>query len=369
MIDIDLSQDIYSNEQVQKMLRRDRTIKFEYLIRNQYNRTIGALSNATGSIAFDSSQGIMRTCMITAKKSELLSLSSVDNRIVPYFCILAPNGHWLKYPLGVFIINPSSILNNKSTYITVAGYDLGEIANDVKLENTLTCRAGDVYTSLITNRIGSLYTNYEVVVDSSLTRPSDIEYEIGTTELDTINAMLDSINYYPLFFDENGKAHAEPYIFPEQRRIQMEYSADNQSIIFDGVQQSTDLFSIPNRYVRYTNDSDSPALRSVYTVTDANIPSSTTRRGRVITDVQEVSDIATQASLDSYTRRAAITGSQQTEYLNFSTALMPGHGYKNCIHVRCEDADIDGKYIETAWNMDLSVGGTMTHQCYKAVNV
>lgn len=312
----------------------------------------------------------MRTCQISAKKSELLDLSSVDNRIVPYFCVLAPNGHWLKYPLGVFIINPASVLQNKAEYITVAGYDLAEIANAMKLTNTVTVPRNSVITSYILQRVTSCgYTNYEIQADEDLKRPSDIEYEIGSTELDTINAMLNSINYFPIYFDENGKAICEPYVFPESRRIQIEYSSDNMSIMHDGVARSTDLFTIPNKFVRYTNDSDSPMLRSEYTVTDENIPSSTTRRGRVITDVQEVSDIATQASLDALTRRAAINMSQATEQLVFTTALMPGHGYKNCIHVRCEDAGIDDKYIETAWDMDLRVGGAMTHTCYKAVNI
>lgn len=368
MNNVDLSQDIYSDAEVQKMLRQNRTIKFEYMIRNQYNETIGSLTDASGSISFDSTQGIMRTCQITAKKSELLDLRSVDNRIVPYFCLLAPNNHWLKYPLGVFIINPSSFLQNKSTYITVAGYDLAEIANAMKLTNTITCQKNTPITSHISERVSSIYTYYDIVADESLLRASDIEYEIGTTELDTINQMLNSVNYYPIYFDENGKAHCEPYVFPEEREVQMEYSDDHLSIIHDGVSQSTDLFTIPNKYIRYTNDSDSPLLRSEYTVEDANIPSSTTARGRVITDVEEVSDVSTQATLDSLTRRAAITGSQYNEELDFITALMPGHGYKNCLHVRVKDADIDNKYIEYAWEMELSVGGEMLHKCYKAVN-
>lgn len=368
MKEIDLSQDIYSDSEVNQILKRDRTVKFEYMIRNQYNQTIGSLSNATGSISFDSSQGIMRTCNLTAKRSELITLSSVDSRIVPYFCVLAPNGHWLKYPLGVFIINPSSILQNKTEYITVEGYDLAEIANAMKLTNTVTCQKNSIITSHISQRVSAIYTNYEIETDSNLKRPSDIEYEIGMTELDTINQMLNSINYYPMYFDENGKAICEPYEFPETRKIQLEYSADNQSILHDGIKRSTDLFKIPNKFVRYTNDSDSPKLRSEYTVTDATIPSSTTARGRIITDVEAVSDIATQASLDSLTRRAAITKSQTTEELVFTTAIMPGHGYKNCIHVRCEEAGIDGKYIESSWEMDLEVGGVMTHTCYKAVN-
>lgn len=369
MNNINYAQDIYTHEQVDRMLRGDREVRYEYIIRNQFNETIGSLSNATGSISFDSTSQIMRTCSINAKRSELLDVNMVDERIVPYFCILAPNKRWLKYPLGVFMINPSAVLNNKSVFVNAEGYDLAQIALDVKLENTATYHAGTVYTSSISNRLGSIYTNYDVVADASLVNPTDTEYELGTSEIDVINSMLDAINYYPLYFDENGMAHAEPYIFPEDRQVQMQYSADNKSIIYDGVSQSSNIFEIPNRFIRYTNDSDHEPFRSEVTVTDPTIPSSTVNRGRTITDIQSVDDIATQISLDNYTRRAAINASQHTESLEFESVNMPLHGFKNCLQVRCEDMDIDGKYIEYAWEMDLSTGGKMKHQCYKAVAI
>lgn len=368
MIEVNYAQGIYSHQDVLKMLKSNRIIRFEYVIRDRFNKTKGSLSTATGSISFDSHQAVMRTCSITARKSELLDINSVDDRIVPYFCILAPNNTWLKYPLGVFIVNPSSELNGQSEYITVVGYDLAEIANTSNLDHTILCQNGTPVTSHVLQRVSGLYTLYDVTTNANLKEPTDVEYEIGATELETINAMLESINYFPLYFDENGKAIAEPYIFPENMPVQLEYSADRDSIIFDGISRNTNLYTIPNKFVRYTDDADSPQLRSEYIVTDASIPSSTTARGRVITDIQSVSNVASQATLDSMTRRAAIVGSQPIEELVFDTALMPGHGYKNSLHVRCKDAGIDGKYIEYGWDMDLSVGGVMTHKCYKAVN-
>ena len=369
MNSINFAQDIYTHDEVMRMLTRDREVRYEYIIRNTQNQTIGSLSNATGSISFDSSREIMRTCDITAKRSELLQLASVDNRIVPYFCILAPNGHWLKYPLGVFIINPSAVLNNKSVFIDVEGFDLAQIASDAKLEDSVFYGEGAVYTSSISNRIGQIYANYDVVADPSLTNPADVEYEIGESEISVINSMLEAINYYPLYFDENGVAHGEPYIFPEDRLVEIEYSADNKSVIFDGVTQASNLFEIPNRFIRYTDDSDHEPLRSVVTVTDPSIPSSTTRRGRIITNVESVDDVATQTTLDNLTRRAAIAASQHTETLEFSTVNMPGHGYKTCLQFRCEDMGVDGKFVETAWDMDLTPGGRMQHKCEKAVTI
>ena len=85
--------------------------------------------------------------------------------------------------------------------------------------------------------------------------------------------------------------------------------------------------------------------------------------------IESVDDIATQAVLDSYTRRAAITACQHIETLEFSTVNMPVHGYKTCLQFRCEDMGIDNKYIETAWDMELSPGGMMTHKCEKAITI
>lgn len=369
MNNIDFAQDIYTHEQVDKMLRRNREVRYEYIIRDKFNNTIGSLTDASGSISFDSTTEIMRTCSLKAKKSELLDINLIDERIVPYFCLKTPNNRWIKYALGTFIINPSAQLKNRSVYISVQGYDLARIALDRKLEDTVTYLAGAVYTSSISNRLGAMYVNYDVVSDTSMVNPTDTEYEIGTSEIQTINSMLNAINYYPLYFDENGLAHAEPYIFPENRKVQLQYSADNQSIIHDGVSLTSNLFEIPNRFIRYTDDSDHEPFRSVVTVTDPTVPSSTVNRGRIITDVQAVDDIATRTALENYTRRAAITASQRAEELIFETVNMPGHGFKNCLQVRCEDMDIEGKYIEYAWSMDLSAGGRMKHQCYKAVTI
>jgi hypothetical protein len=34
-----------------------------------------------------------------------------------------------------------------------------------------------------------------------------------------------------------------------------------------------------------------------------------------------------------------------------------------------KDLDVAGKYIETAWNIEMRNGGTMSHSCRKAVSI
>ena len=71
--------------------------------------------------------------------------------------------------------------------------------------------------------------------------------------------------------------------------------------------------------------------------------------------------------LDAYVLRIANESMQSTERVEFSTLNMPGHGYKECLYLDIPIYEIQGRYIETAWEMDLTPGGRMTHVCERVV--
>ena len=51
------------------------------------------------------------------------------------------------------------------------------------------------------------------------------------------------------------------------------------------------------------------------------------------------------------------------------TLNMPNHEYNDCIYINNSEIDVNGKYIETAWDMDLRTGGKMRHILKKAVSL
>ena len=53
----------------------------------------------------------------------------------------------------------------------------------------------------------------------------------------------------------------------------------------------------------------------------------------------------------------------------FETLNIPNHEYSDCLYVDNLELDIAGKYIETAWEMQLWTGGKMKHKCRKAVSL
>ena len=102
---------------------------------------------------------------------------------------------------------------------------------------------------------------------------------------------------------------------------------------------------------------------ATYVNNDASDPFSVTNRGRVIVDSAAVDDIASNEDLQTYVKTVAINSMQSSNTLTLKTLNMPGHGYQNCLFINCDQYDIKGNFIETAWEMDLKPGGEMLHKC------
>jgi hypothetical protein len=55
--------------------------------------------------------------------------------------------------------------------------------------------------------------------------------------------------------------------------------------------------------------------------------------------------------------------------VRFNSLNMPHHSYLDCIRIYNTTLGISEKFIETAWNIDTSLGGTMSHTCQKVVEL
>lgn len=346
----------------------NRTVWYEYTVQNQNGHTIGFIDVQSASITFDSSKEVMRSLSGTAPESEFVNLNTIDNRIIPWFCLKLKNGNVVKWPLGRFIINPAENCQNNVRMISFTGYDLGKIAYDDKLLKRYCALDGSIYTSEVGQLLGVDYDNVDIV-PSLKTRSYPQEWEIGERRISVANTLLAAINYNPAHFDEFGKCIIDPVVYPVKRPVDMQYRTKEMSITLDGVTKTSDKFDIPNKFVRYTENVDSEYLISTYSNENPASPYSIQNRGRVIVDSRSVNDIATQDDLDAFTIKEAIEKTASTDKIEFSTLNMPCHGFKNCLYVEIEMYGISDKYIETAWQMDLKNGGTMKHICERVVDL
>lgn len=365
----DLSYEIegYSHDSMRKLLTSStRDVFYEYTVQSKDNVTLGKLTKCNSSISFDSTRQIMWTISGSAKANELLDINAMDERIVPWLCLRC-NKQVIRWPLGKYIVDLDERFVNGNTEIGFNGYDLGQLAYDDRVEERHYVGSGGVYTSELAQLLGEIYPSYDITA-SRLTRPNAYEWEIGTRKINIIADYLNAINYYPLFFTERGDAVAMPYVSPVEKSIDFVYEVSKRSVILDDISRITNRFDMPNKFIRYTEGAGVTYYRSVYENNDPDSPYSIANRGRVILDVDKISDVASQSSLDAFTKRIALAKSELADELVFSTINMPGHGYKNCLFVSIPDMNLSGKYIEYAWSMNLETGGEMTHRCRRVVN-
>lgn len=364
-----LAQGGYTHEEVLKRLEGDRMIDFRFELLDRSERKLKDLENVTGSIRFDSSQEIMGTGTFHVRETTGVDFKEIDLRIRPVFMLSTERG-WLKYPLGIYIMSsPERQAQNCGVYQNIDCYDYSTILREDKIRERLFLASGSNYVREVRNLINGAGIKKINIETSVLTVREDIEFEIGTNKLEIINALLTAINYEPLHFNGNGYAVSRRYVEPVNRRTEHSYRTDGKSIIKAGAKQSLDMYNVPNIFVRYTDDPDGEELRSEYVNDSAGSRISTVNRGRNVVDIESVDDIADQETLDALVRRIAIEKSQTYDAITIPTGLMPHHEYRDCIFINETTLGIGNKYIEYAWEMDLSIGGTMTHTLKRVVKL
>lgn len=360
---IDLSANGYTHEQIIDMLKSNRQVKYKYDLLDKNMLYLGQVT-ATGNIDFNAKTDITRIASL--KINEIKDINFIDERIKPYFCLKTPKG-WIDYPLGVFLISsPERYNDGIRTTRQVDCYDLSIILQEDKFDKRYCIKAGSAYTDevlKILNGAGIVNVNMQ---SSDLITKSDIEFELGKSKLEAINNLLEAINYNRIYFDENGNANVTPYLLPVLRNIDDIYETDNKSIIKVGASENLDTFNVPNKIIRYTESPDMDELISVYVNNNPSSKFSTVSRGRNIVDVASINDIADQVTLDAYVQRVA-TEKAVYKTITFDTAVMPHHSFLDCLMINNKDLNVQGKYIELAWNMNLENGGSMRHTCRKVI--
>lgn len=373
---LDLAVNGYSQQQViDRLYGRTGSrgiVKFRYELLNSKDVVLGELKAQPGRIELNSLAEIKRTATFQITEQEGQDINWLSDRIRPVFCLQMQDGGWAEWSLGIFL--PSSPFrkdNNRKIKRDIEAYDTSQILVDDKFADRYRISAGTTYTTAINTILSSIDAWKINIPNHPGTLAADKEFPIGTTKLQAVNQLLSEVNFTSLWVDENGYFTALPYVLPVNREVEHEYRNDDLSIIHpDSASEVLDLFDLPNKWVRYVSNPDKETtLRSEYTNSLASSPTSTLSRGRTIVDIDSVDDIYDQTTLDAYVKRIAYDASQVYAKFDFSTAIMPHHSFLDCLFVEHTDFGINSKYIESSWSMDLTAGGTMTHNCRKVIQI
>lgn len=361
-----LAQNGYTADEVRKLLSGSRTVSYGFDILDKNDLPIGEVHSPDCKIFNNTEASIQRSASLSIIEDGEIDYAS--ERLRPYMRLVTDTGT-LIYPLGVFLMSsPSRQATGGAIKRMVECYDKTQILMDDRFDSRYTVAQGTAYTAAVANIITSAGITHSDVLPSALETETAIEFATGTSKLEACNQLLDAINYYPLYADSFGYIRSKPYELPDGRSIDAFYATDKASIVQPGAQEELDIFGAPNKIVRYLENAERAYLVSSVTNNDPNSKLSTVSRGRTIVDVAAVSDIANQSALDAMVARI-MAESKVYQKIIFETLNMPNHEYADCLYIDNSELDVAGKYIETAWEMELWTGGRMTHKCKKAVSL
>lgn len=273
------------------------------------------------------------------------------------------------HPLGVFAVAECRKLRNETeATMQIEGFDRCWRVRDTCTENLLHLAAGTAYLDAVATLLTAAGIAVIVRTPNAATLSEAREdWPTGTSYLTIINDLLSEINYKQLWFDSTGAAVLEPVTVPSAANIMHTLSdADVRSLVLPELESVTDIYSAPNVFLCVCSNADKANPMTARSEnSNPQSPLSIPRRGRRITKVVKVNNIADQNALQAYADQLRNESMYAGETISLRTALLPGYGVADVTALRI--GELLTICIESAWTMELTVGGTMEHTLERVV--
>lgn len=273
-------------------------------------------------------------------------------------------------PLGIFRCTTMGDSGNQyGTMVSIEAYDRAWLVQSTRTETILHLSAGTNYIQAIESLLVASGIALVISTPSAAVLPYDREdWELGTDHLSIVNQLLSEIGYRDLWFDANGYARIEPYVAPSADRIVRQYSAKDigRLPISPEYTDETDMFDEPNVFVCICSNADRASPLVATAVNDSPLSSkSVFKRGKRISQVYKVDQIADQMALQVYANRLRDRSMLSTRTVNYAILAEPGHGYGDIVAI--DHPAIGGIYEELGWRLDMRAGNLMQIEAARTV--
>lgn len=275
----------------------------------------------------------------------------------------------VEHPIGVFL--PASVEETESEGLTTLRVEAYDRCWRVQTENMGTkyeATSGAAYIDALKSLLASCS------IANVLARPNSAALAVGrawlpqdTNMLKIANELLTEINYKPLWFNEDGVAILEPYAEPTVENIQHTLNGDDvKSLLLPKISRKTDVYSAPNVFTVLCATPDKSSIMTATSINNSPAsPYSVIQRGRQITKIVKVNNIASQSALEAYADRLRNESMMRGETIQIETALLPGYGVADVVALHYND--LTALCLDHAWSMSFRPGGTMTHTLERVV--
>ena len=275
----------------------------------------------------------------------------------------------VQHPLGVFAVaTPTEKEESGLRSVSVECYDRGWRVRDTKAERLLYFRRGTPILDAVEQLLTAAGIRAIFKTPNLAAFQEDREdWDIGTSYLSIANQLLKEINYNDVWFNASGAAVLNPVAVPDADRIAHRFDTrDKTTRVIPGISRTTDVYSAPNVWICTCANPDKDELMlAVAENANPQSPLSTVRRGRRICEKISVNNIASQEDLQAYANRLRNESMITGETITIATGLLPGFGVGDVAALRY--GELSALCIERGYDMELAVGGRMTHTLEKVV--
>lgn len=272
------------------------------------------------------------------------------------------------HSLGIY--RPISVQetdNGQTASINISANDRCWTVRDTRHDSRVFFAAGTNYVAAAVSVLTGSGIAVINAVPTSAVLAEDREWPTGSSCLDIVNELLTEINYGQLWFDGSGAAMIRPVMLPAA--INIGHVLDDtkiESLLLPGIQSETDVLTAPNVFVCVCSNADKiAAMTAVAENTNPQSPLSIARRGKRITKVIQINNISSQEALQTFANRQVSDSMMAGEVITVKSCLLPGFGVGDVTAIRY--GELMAICRESAWTMDLKVGGQMTHTLERTV--
>lgn len=272
------------------------------------------------------------------------------------------------YGLGIFRpIKVQRIDDGTAESLSISANDRCWTVRDTRSESRVYFAAGTNYVAAAVSVLTGAGISVINAAATDATLDEDREWPIGTSRLDIVNELLTEINYGQLWFDGSGAAMIRPVRIPAAVNISHVLDETKiESLLLPGIQSETDVLSAANVFICVCSNADKDdVMTAVAENTNPQSPLSIARRGKRITKVIQINNISSQEALQAFANRQVSDSMMAGEVITAKTCLLPGFGVDDVTSIRY--GDLMAICRESAWTMDLKVGGQMTHTLERTV--
>lgn len=277
-----------------------------------------------------------------------------------------------KQLVGTFVVTTAPKTKNEYGIETwsIEAYDRTYLVQRKKIESMseVYVLANAYYTDAIESLLIACGIS-DFIIEASAARVTTThqDWEIGTSYLQIINELLDEMNYTSLWFDEEGVAHASPYVSPVIREPNFEYRSGSGSIVLSSHTVDDDTFAAANVFMVMIQNLDGEAIYAKAVNDDPTSRLSTVRRGRIAAPVVYLQDTPSQQAAQEYANNLKLKSMISTETATIRTAPEALHEVFDIVAV--DVPGLSGKFEEIGWSIDLDASGLMSHTLRRAIYV